>query len=79
MWCLECFTAPHAPHCTKAPSPVAFECNKCGSAVYENELEDENCYEAPDGRIICGSCVYKMSTRQALEYLGCITRTSPVF
>ena len=79
MWCMECFTAPHAPHCTKAPTSIVFYCDKCGNPVHLEELEDETCFETPDGRIICGECVYRMSTRQALVYLGCVTRTSPVF
>ena len=77
MWCMTCFSTPHASNCVKAPKSIAFDCDKCGSPVYLEELEDEDCFETPDGRIICGECVYKMSTVQALVYLGCITKTSP--
>ena len=72
MWCLDCFQSPHHPRCPKAPEPpVAFYCDKCGASVYEDELEDGDCYETPAGEIICGTCVYKMSTKEALQYLGC--------
>ena len=78
MWCLVCFQTPHNPHCPKNPKPlVAFHCDKCGEPVYVAELEDANCHQTPDNRIICGKCVCKMTARQALEYLGCITRTWP--
>ena len=79
MWCMTCFSTPHAPYCKKAPVAIAFDCDKCGNAIYVDELEDETCFETPEGRIICGDCVHRMSTRQALVYLGCITRTSPDF
>ena len=79
MWCMVCFETPHSPLCAKHPEPlVAFHCDRCGEPVYVAELEDANSYQAPDGRIICGECVYKMTTRQALEFLGCVKRTSPI-
>jgi len=79
MWCLNCFNTPHHPSCPQAPEPpVAFVCDMCDNPVYEDEVEESQCYEAPDGRIICGDCVRRMSTRQALEYLGCIAQKTPV-
>ena len=79
MWCMECFTTPHHPHCPQAPEPpIAFDCDRCGQAVYMDELEDAHCYQTPDGRIICGECIYMMSTHQLLIYLGCVTRTTPL-
>jgi len=78
MWCMNCFSTPHQPSCPKAPEPtVAFVCDMCTVPVYEDEVYDANCYQAPDGRIVCGSCVNSMSTRQALEYLGCTQVKTP--
>jgi len=73
MWCMTCFCTPHHPKCPNAPEPpVAFVCDKCDTPVFEDEVEDVGCYKAPDGRIICCTCVDTMSTRQVLEYLGCV-------
>ena len=75
MWCMNCFESPHHPRCPKAPAPpVAFYCEKCTEPVYEHDMEDGTCYEIPDGGIICGACVERMTTREALEYLGCVKR-----
>ena len=75
MWCTNCFSTPHQSSCPKAfEPPVAFICDKCSIPVYEDEVYDANCYETPDGRIICGSCIGAMSTHQVLEYLDCVKR-----
>ena len=75
MWCLECFQSPHSSHCSKALKPhIAFYCDKCGDPVLESELEDANCYESPDGKMLCSACVDTMSVRDALEFLGCFKR-----
>jgi len=80
MWCMYCFSTPHHPRCPKAPEPpVAFICDKCSNPVYEYEVDVANCYQTPDERIICGECISRMSARQALEYLGCITQKTPLY
>jgi len=75
MWCMKCFSEPHSPYCANAPEPpVAFICDRCSVSVYEYEAIDSQGYETPDGRIICGTCVNRMSARQVLEFMDCVRR-----
>ena len=76
MWCMSCFQSPHHPSCPKAPAPVAFYCAKCTQPVHEYELEDDNHFVAPEGGIICSTCVDTMSVHDALVFLGCHKRST---